>query len=68
MHYLMLTGEAALPMYSNIYIFTVILHVDHDLFHQVPDNFLAILVSRADGVPQRGEIGGECLDARPFLR
>ena len=63
----MLAGEAALPMNRDVHIFAVVLHVDDDLFHQVPDDLLAILVGRAGGVPERGEVGGERRDPSPLL-
>ena len=57
-----------MPMDRDVHIFAVVLHVDHDLFHQVPDDLLAILVGRARGMPERGEVAGECRDSSPLLR
>ena len=66
-HDLVLAGEATLPMNRDVHIFAIVLHMNDDFFHQVPDDLLAILVGRAGGVPERGEVGGESGDPRPLL-
>ena len=59
--------KAALPMNRDVHIFAIDLAVDDDLFHQVPDDFLAIPVGRARGVPDRGKVGRESRDSRPLI-
>ena len=53
----MLADEAALPMNRDVHIFAIVLDVDDDLFHEVPDDLLAIPVGRAWVVPERGHVG-----------
>src|SRR3954469_18374695 len=64
----MLTGEAAVPMDRDVYIFAVFLYVDDDPLREVPDDLLAIPVGRTLGVPERGEVAGEFGDPCSLLR
>jgi hypothetical protein len=62
-----LAGEATLPVNRDAHIFTIVLHINDDFIHEVPDELLAILVGRSGGVPQCGEVGRESGDPRPLL-
>ena len=63
----MLAGEPTVPVNRDVTYSLSLFDVDDDLFHQMPDDLFAIPVGHAGGVPERGEIGGECRDPRPLL-
>ena len=46
-------GEATLPVDRDAHIFAIALDVNDDLVLRMPDDFLAISVGRAGGVPER---------------
>ena len=66
-HDLVPAGESAVPVNIDINILRMFIHMDHDLFHQVSDDLLAIPVGRVRRVPERGQVGGEGRDPRPLL-
>ena len=61
-------GEATMPVDRDTHIFAVAFDVNDDLVHQMLDDFFAIPVGGTWGVPERGEVGGECRDPSALFR
>ena len=64
----MRAGEAAVPGDRGIDALAVGIDLDHDLGHQMADDFLAVLGRGGFGVPERRDVGGEPLDLGALLR